>query len=33
MAVFKSAVQVQDAESRIIGAGMTYLHLRLGTDS
>ena len=33
VAVFKSAVQVQDAEARLIGAGMTYLHLRLGTDT
>jgi hypothetical protein len=33
MAVFKSAVQVQDTQARLIGAGMTYLHLRLGTDA
>lgn len=33
MAVFKSAVQVQDVQSRVIGTGMTYLHLRLGTDT
>jgi hypothetical protein len=33
MAVFKSAVQVQDADARPIGAGMTYVHLRLGTDT
>jgi hypothetical protein len=33
LAVFKSTVQVQDAQSRLIGAGMTYLHLRLGTDA
>jgi hypothetical protein len=29
MAVFKSAVDVQDAADRSIGAGMTYIHLRL----
>ncbi len=33
MAVFKSAVQVRDAQARTIGAGMAYLHLRLGTDA
>ena len=33
MAVFKSAVQVQDTQARLIGAGMTYLHLRLGADA
>lgn len=33
MAVFKSAVQVQDTQARLIGTGMTYLHLRLGTDA
>ena len=33
MAVFKSAVQVQDSQARLIGAGMTYLHLRLGADT
>jgi hypothetical protein len=33
VAIFKSAVQVQDAQARPIGAGMAYLHLRLGTDA
>ncbi|MGE3268142.1 MAG: hypothetical protein AB7P40_05300 [Chloroflexota bacterium] len=33
MAVYKSAVQVRDASGRIVGAGMAYLHLRLGHDA
>ena len=33
MAVFKSSVDVHDAEHRSIGTGMAYVHLRLGTDA
>ncbi|MCC6177028.1 MAG: hypothetical protein IT305_17095 [Chloroflexi bacterium] len=33
LAVFKSAVQVRDTLARPIGAGMAYVHLRLGTDA
>lgn len=33
MAVFKSAVHVQDTQAQIIGAGMAYVHLRLGIDA
>jgi len=33
MAVFKSSVNVHDAGDRSIGAGMTYVHLRLGPDA
>src|SRR3954470_4698359 len=33
MAVFKSNVEVHDASDRAIGAGMTYLHLRLPADA
>jgi hypothetical protein len=32
MAVFKSSVEVHDASDRPIGAGMTYVHLRLGPE-
>jgi hypothetical protein len=32
MAVFKSSVDVHDSGRRSIGAGMAYVHLRLGTD-
>jgi hypothetical protein len=32
MAVFKSSVEVHDASDRAIGAGMTYVHLRLSAD-
>jgi hypothetical protein len=32
MAVFKSSVDVHDASDRPIGAGMTYVHLRLGAE-
>ena len=33
MSVFKSSVDVHDAEDRSIGAGMAYVHLRLGADA
>src|SRR4051812_15777078 len=33
MAVFKSSVSVHDAGDRSIGAGMTYVHLRLAPDA
>ena len=33
MAVFKSSVEVHDTGDRPIGAGMTYLHLRLPADA
>ncbi|MCC6176908.1 MAG: hypothetical protein IT305_16485 [Chloroflexi bacterium] len=33
MAVFKSHVDVADAAGRQIGAGTTYVHLRLGRDA
>lgn len=33
MAVFKSSVDVHDAEHRSIGTGMAYVHLRLGADA
>ena len=33
MAVFKSTVEVHDTGNRPIGAGMTYLHLRLPADA
>ena len=33
MAVFKSSVDVHDAENRSIGSGMAYLHLRLATEA
>ena len=33
MAVFRSSVDVHDAEHRSIGTGMAYVHLRLGTDA
>jgi hypothetical protein len=33
MAVFKSSVEVHDAGDRSIGAGMTYVHLRLPADA
>lgn len=32
MAVFKSSVDVIDASNRAIGAGMAYVHVRLGAD-
>src|SRR4051812_6159876 len=32
MAVFKSSVDVQDANNCSIGTGMTYVHLRLASD-
>jgi hypothetical protein len=32
MAVFKSSVQVLDASDQAIGAGMAYIHLRLGAE-
>jgi len=32
MSVFKSSVDVHDAGERQIGAGMAYVHLRLGPD-
>lgn len=33
MAVFKSSVEVHDAEQRSIGAGMAYVHLRLAASA
>jgi hypothetical protein len=33
MAVFKSSVDVHDAEHRSIGTGMAYVHLRLSADA
>ena len=33
MAVFKSSVEVHDTGDRPIGAGMTYIHLRLPADA
>lgn len=33
VAVFKSSVEVHDANNRSIGSGMTYIHLRLGADA
>ena len=33
MAVFKSSVDVRDAEDRSIVTGMAYVHLRLATDA
>jgi hypothetical protein len=33
VAVFKSSVEVHDADDRSIGSGMTYIHLRLGPDA
>lgn len=33
MAVFKSSVDVHDADNRSIGAGMAYVHLRLAADA
>jgi hypothetical protein len=33
MAVFKSLVEVHDTGDRPIGAGMTYVHLRLPAES
>ena len=33
MAVFKSSVDVHDAEHRSIGTGMAYVHLRLAADA
>lgn len=33
MAVFKSSVEVQDAQRRAIGAGMAYVHLRRAGDA
>jgi len=33
MAVFKSSVEVHDDGERQIGAGMAYVHLRLGPDA
>ena len=33
MAVFKSSVDVHDAEHRSIGTGMAYVHLRLPSDA
>ena len=33
MAVFKSSVDVHDADNRSIGTGMAYVHLRLAADA
>jgi hypothetical protein len=33
MAVFKSSVDVHDAEHRSIGTGMAYVHLRMAADT
>lgn len=33
MAVFKSGVDVHDADDLSIGTGMAYVHLRLGADA
>jgi hypothetical protein len=33
MAVFKSSVDVHDADDRSIGSGMAYVHLRLAADA
>ena len=33
MAVFKSSVDVHDAENRSIGTGTAYVHLRLAADA
>ena len=33
MAVFKSSVDVHDAEHRSIGTGMAYVHLRLAAEA
>ena len=33
MAVFKSSVDVHDADHRSIGTGMAYVHLRLAADA
>jgi hypothetical protein len=33
VAVFKSSVEVHDTGDRSIGAGMTYVHLRLPTET
>jgi hypothetical protein len=33
MAVFKSSVDVHDADNRSIGSGMAYVHLRLAADA
>ena len=33
MAVFKSSVDVHDAEHRSIGTGMAYVHLRLPAEA
>ncbi len=33
MAVFKSSVEVHDSGGRPIGAGMTYVHLRLPANA
>jgi hypothetical protein len=33
MAVFRSSVDVHDAEHRSIGTGMAYVHLRLAPDA